>query len=186
MDQQARHDLARARFPRREHGRVRAHGALRHPADAIRDDEQFCAAAAEILGEFLVIHPFREGNARTIKLATDLLAAQTGRPLLAYDRSEEAVHTFVQAAKAAFKRQYAPLADIIRQSLVRGAEAPVISRSLRRISSEKGGEALDHAVSLRHVQYPVDPLGLVPKPRIGLLQRRSFSEVSHNTIVAFD
>src|SRR5262249_7738894 len=40
------------------------------------DDEEFCRVVAEIQGEFLVVHPFREGNARTIKLVTDLLAAQ--------------------------------------------------------------------------------------------------------------
>ena len=48
----------------------------------LASDEHFCEAAAEIQGEFLVVHPFREGNARTIKLLTDLLALQTGRPLL--------------------------------------------------------------------------------------------------------
>ena len=44
-----------------------------YPARQIQDDAAFCAAAGEIQGEFLVIHPFREGNARTIKLATNLL-----------------------------------------------------------------------------------------------------------------
>jgi len=90
----------------------------KHPASSIRDDERFCAAAGEIQGEFLVIHPFREGNARTIKLATDLLAAQTGRPLLAYDQTEEAADEYIEAAKAAFKRQYGPLTEIIRRALV--------------------------------------------------------------------
>jgi cell filamentation protein len=96
----------------------------KYPVGAIRDGEYFCAAAAEIQGEFLVIHPFREGNARTIKLATDLFAAQTGRPLLAYDQSKEATEAFIEAAKAAFKRQYGPLADIIRQALARAGQRP--------------------------------------------------------------
>ena len=55
----------------------------KYPAKSLKEDEEFCGAVAEIQGEFLVIHPFREGNARTIKLMTDLLATQTGRPLLA-------------------------------------------------------------------------------------------------------
>ena len=71
-----------------------------------------------------MIHPFREGNARTIKLATDLIAAQTGRPLLVYGQSGDAVEAYVEAAKAAFKRQYGPLADIIRQSLARARQRP--------------------------------------------------------------
>lgn len=89
----------------------------RHPASSIHDDDAFCMAAAGMQGEFLVIHPFREGNARTIKLATDLLAAQTGRPLLAYDESEQAVEEYIEGAKAAFKRQYGPLATLIRRAL---------------------------------------------------------------------
>lgn len=60
--------------------------------------------AAEIQGEFLVIHPFREGNARTIKLATDLLAVQTGRLPLTYDQSETGTRTYIEAAKTAFQR----------------------------------------------------------------------------------
>jgi cell filamentation protein len=67
--------------------------------------------------EFLVIHPFREGNARTIKLLTDLLAVQTGRPLLIYDQSEEGQAAYIAAATAAFKINYAPMVNIIRQAL---------------------------------------------------------------------
>ena len=33
----------------------------------LQDDAAFCAAAGKIQGEFLVIHPFREGTARTIE-----------------------------------------------------------------------------------------------------------------------
>jgi cell filamentation protein len=95
-----------------------------YPAHQLQDDAAFCAAAGEIQGEFLVIHPFREGNARTIKLATDLLAAQTGRPLLVYDRDEQAERRYVAAAKAAFKRHYAPMAEIIAQALCRARSAP--------------------------------------------------------------
>lgn len=89
----------------------------RYPAAAITDDDQFCAAAAEIQGEFLTIHPFREGNARTIKLLTDLLAAQTGRPLLAYDQSNEGRDAYIAAAKTAFSKDYSALDQIIRRAL---------------------------------------------------------------------
>jgi cell filamentation protein len=96
----------------------------KHPAGTIPDDDGFCAAAAEIQGEFLVIHPFREGNARTIKLATDILAAQTGRPLLAYDQTEQAAEEYIEAAKAAFKRQHGPLTAIIQRALAQARQRP--------------------------------------------------------------
>jgi len=92
---------------------------FRWPAAAIHDDATFCQAAAEIQGEFLTIHPFREGNARTIKLLVDLLAVQTGRPLLAYDNSPEGADAYIEAASKAFKRDYGALAKLIGEALQR-------------------------------------------------------------------
>lgn len=94
----------------------------RFPADQLHSDEEFCRAVGQIQGEFLVIHPFREGNARTIKLVASLLAAQTGRPLLAYDKTEAAA--YIAAAKAAFGKDYAPMTEIIRQALEQGRRLP--------------------------------------------------------------
>mgnify|MGYP002344372499 FL=1 len=91
----------------------------KHPPKAIKDDEAFCSAIGEIQGEFLVIHPFREGNARTIKLLTNLLAVQAGRPPLIYDASEEGQQEYIDAAKNAFKRDYRKMAAIIRLALAR-------------------------------------------------------------------
>jgi len=91
----------------------------RWPAGAIHDDATLCQAAGEIQGEFLTIHPFREGNARTIKLLTDLLAAQTGRPLLAYDNSPSGADAYIAAAKQAFKRDHAALTKLIAEALER-------------------------------------------------------------------
>lgn len=90
-----------------------------YPPEALREEEAFCRAVGHIQGEFLVIHPFREGNARTIKLATDLLALQTGRLPLRYDQSPAGVETYIAAAQAAFKQDYAAMADVIRAALQR-------------------------------------------------------------------
>lgn len=94
------------------------------PATKLTDDDDFCNAVAEIQGEFLVIHPFREGNARTIKLLTDLLAAQTARPLLKYDQSDAGRDGYIRAASRAFRRNYAPMAKIIRQALAAARQGP--------------------------------------------------------------
>jgi cell filamentation protein len=92
----------------------------KHPAGRLKSDDQFCEAVAEIQGEFLVIHPFREGNARTVKLMTNLLAAQTDRPLLKYETSDEGRDRYIEAAKSAFRRDYEPMTAIIRQALAEG------------------------------------------------------------------
>lgn len=91
----------------------------RWPTDSLQDDDDFCQAAAAIQGEVLTIYPFREGNARAIKLLTDLLTVQTSRPLLVYDDSPGGVDAYIAGAKAAFKREYAPLATLIREALAR-------------------------------------------------------------------
>jgi cell filamentation protein len=96
----------------------------KYPADKLQDDAAFCAAAGEIQGEFLVIHPFRESNARTIKLLTNLLAAQSGRPLLVYDSSREGQEQYIAAASAAFQRNYAPMAEIIQRALANAQRGP--------------------------------------------------------------
>ena len=51
---------------------------------------------------------------------TDLMAAQSGRPLLRYDKSEAGKQKYIDAAKAAFKRKYAPLEEIIRSAVEEG------------------------------------------------------------------
>jgi cell filamentation protein len=90
----------------------------KYPAPTLEDDEAFCRAAGEIQGEFLAIHPFREGNARTIKLMVDLLATQTARPLLTYDASDEGRQRYIAAARASLMaKNHAPMADVIRQAL---------------------------------------------------------------------
>jgi cell filamentation protein len=96
----------------------------RYPHHKLREEDAFCSAVGKIQGEFLVIHPFREGNARAIKLLTDLLAVQTGRPLLIYDQSEAGQEAYISAAQAAFKRDYAPMVTIIRQALERAQTGP--------------------------------------------------------------
>lgn len=88
-----------------------------YPASSLADDEEFCRAVGEIQGEFLAIHPFREGNARTIKLVTNLLAVQTGRVLLPYDASQKGQKRFIAAAKAAMAKEYEPMIAIIREAL---------------------------------------------------------------------
>lgn len=96
----------------------------RYPAAALTTDDLFCRAVAELQGEFLVIHPFREGNARTIKLVTDALASQTNRPPLRYDDSDAGREQYIQAAIAAFDRGYGLMEDVIRDALKRAKRRP--------------------------------------------------------------
>ncbi len=93
-------------------------------ASALGDEATLCSAVAKIQSEFLVIHPFREGNARTIKVVTDLLAVQTGRAMLVYDQTDEGRDRYIFAASQAFKRNYGPMEEIIRQAAQAGRRPP--------------------------------------------------------------
>lgn len=87
-------------------------------SSAMGDEDAFISISAEMQGEFLSIHPFREGNARAIKLVNDLLAAQTNRPLLVYDQTDAGRDEYINAAKAALgNKNYGPMQRIIRAAL---------------------------------------------------------------------
>jgi len=91
---------------------------LKHySAGVLSDDATFCSAVGHIQGEFLAIHPFREGNARTIKLVTDLLAVQTGRLPLQYDMTDRGTVTYIEAAKAAMLKDYELMTVVIGEAL---------------------------------------------------------------------
>jgi cell filamentation protein len=97
----------------------------KYPAGKLTDEIEFCRAIGEIQGEFLAIHPFREGNALTIKLLTDLVSIQTGRPLLVYDASAAGQNNYIEAAKAALlKKDFHPMAGIIQQALNQAERTP--------------------------------------------------------------
>ncbi|OGC62994.1 hypothetical protein A2264_01860 [candidate division WWE3 bacterium RIFOXYA2_FULL_46_9] len=96
----------------------------RYPSGALRSDGVFCRAVAHIQGEFLAIHPFREGNARTIKLATNLLAAQTKRPPLRYDEGKGGQRRYIAAAQAAISHDFGPMTEIVWAALRAAAPRP--------------------------------------------------------------
>ncbi len=52
-----------------------------------------------------------------IKLATDLMAAQTGRPFLKYDQTDAGRERYIIAAGRSFARDYRLMIEIIREAL---------------------------------------------------------------------
>jgi cell filamentation protein len=84
----------------------------------LQSDPEFCRAAAKIHGEFIAVHPFREGNGRTARLACDLLAINTGRPILHYDRSPEGVERYIHANKlVVYRADYGLLEEVFSEAL---------------------------------------------------------------------
>ena len=90
--------------------------------------DQVIEALAIVHVEFLLIHPFREGNGRLARLISTLMALQAGLPLLDFAEIEgEKKDEYFAAVRAGVNRDYKPMKKIFSE---------VISRSEK--FSEKG------------------------------------------------
>lgn len=65
--------------------------------------------------EFNAIHPFREGNGRTIRLFLDLMATSVGLKPIDYSKSEQ--KEYIKACMAGMSKDYSKMQKIIRRGL---------------------------------------------------------------------
>ena len=80
------------------------------------DDTAVIAFAAEVMGEFIAIHPFREGNGRTAFILGNLVLMQNDLlPLDVYDRRRDQGRYFEACEAVRVKKDYAPMASLIRE-----------------------------------------------------------------------
>lgn len=87
--------------------------------------ERLSHALARTHAEFILIHPFREGNGRLARLLNSLMAWQAGLPALDYGgiRGREK-QAYIAAIHRAMDRDYAPLERMF---------SAVIARTLRTV-----------------------------------------------------
>ncbi len=80
---------------------------------------------AKVHAEFLLIHPFREGNGRMARWLTDLMCLQVGLPEMNYafvgQGSRKRKAAYLQGVIQGYERNYRPLADFFRDALERTA-----------------------------------------------------------------
>jgi cell filamentation protein len=77
-------------------------------------------ALAVTHAEFILIHPFREGNGRLARLLNTLMALQAGLPALDYGGiSGRKKRDYIAAIHAALNRNYAPLEAVFGSVLNR-------------------------------------------------------------------
>jgi len=77
-------------------------------------------AIAEVHVEFILIHPFREGNGRLSRLLVDVMAVQAGHAPLDYSSWESEKPRYIAAIHAGFSGNYAPMCACVRQALKAG------------------------------------------------------------------
>lgn len=82
--------------------------------------EQISLHIAKVHAEFLLVHPFREGNGRMARLISDLMALQAGYPApdFAFDQKRNRVR-YLDAVKNGYLQNYEPLAKVVREAIER-------------------------------------------------------------------
>lgn len=80
---------------------------------------------ARVHVEFVLVHPFREGNGRLARLLTTLMVLQADLPLLDFSsiQSGAGKNAYFKAVRAGMKKDYDPMAIIMKR---------VIEETLRR------------------------------------------------------
>lgn len=85
----------------------------RSPFLSDKDDKVF-AYVGEVMGEFLALHPFREGNGRTAFIVGNLLLMQNGLlPLDVYNRRTDEPRYYAACDEARIRKNYGALAALI-------------------------------------------------------------------------
>lgn len=88
----------------------------------LKDRADVVRALAETHAELVLIHPFREGNGRTARIVSILMALQAGLPLLDFSViAEEKKQDYFAAVQSGLDRNYQPMerlfAEIIERSV---------------------------------------------------------------------
>lgn len=84
------------------------------------DDEQLIEAIAVVHVEFILVHPFREGNGRIARLLANVMALQANKPELDFSAWDAERENYFIAIQAGMGSNYEPLKAFVRQALLGG------------------------------------------------------------------
>jgi len=86
----------------------------------VKTKKELATMLAKIHVEFILIHPFREGNGRTVRLLLHLITQQAGYTGMDFSFIDEKGRTFdryVRSIHAGMKGDYEPMARILRKAI---------------------------------------------------------------------
>lgn len=82
--------------------------------------EELAHAIAVTHVEFILIHPFREGNGRLSRLLADVMAVQAGREPLDYSAWERRKSEYIGAIHAGLMGNFGPMTGLVAEALAAG------------------------------------------------------------------
>lgn len=80
------------------------------------EKEQLIEALTKVHIEYILIHPFREGNGRLSRLLATIMALQAGQPLLDFTLMDQRKEEYFAAVQAGLDN-YNPMKELFRQVL---------------------------------------------------------------------
>jgi len=83
-------------------------------------DTELIEAIAVMHVEFILIHPFREGNGRLSRLLADVMAVQADHAPLDYSEWERRKPDYIAAIHAGFAGNYEPMCAFVREAMNAG------------------------------------------------------------------
>ena len=78
--------------------------------------EQLVEAIAVVHVEFILIHPFRDGNGRLSRLLADVMAVQAGYPPLDYSCWDQNKDAYFSAIGQGMSMNYEPMKDWVSRA----------------------------------------------------------------------
>lgn len=86
------------------------------------DDRELVNAIAVTHVEFILIHPFREGNGRLSRLLADVMAVQAGREPMDYSAWDADKAGYFSAIQRGLAGDYDPMRSLVRLALAKGGK----------------------------------------------------------------
>ncbi len=96
----------------------------RHTPCNFKTQKRIIQALSEVHIEFVLIHPFREGNGRVARILSTLMAAQAGLPILDFiDITGKKREEYFSAINRGLNRDYKPMEEIFSCIIERSLQA---------------------------------------------------------------
>lgn len=91
-------------------------GFLSEVPEQISNYEELIQFIAPIHAELLFIHPFREGNGRTIRLYSDLMAQKMRFGKFNFEEiTDDHMPEYIRAVQSAAEKNYTPMIELFRK-----------------------------------------------------------------------